>query len=171
MLENNINVLEWYKRCGRVRGAAKYGYASPERDELWVCWKTAKGAGTVCCGRCAWVRSVANCGRASPERGEVWVVRSGARRTVAARAGKVRKRPSPRKSANREMVCMAVGRFFKTPIQNVFSENENGPTNPVPHTSACQERGGYMRGKKKKRNKKKKSPTHSRPLESARSNR
>jgi hypothetical protein len=88
----------------------------------------------------------------------VWVSESGARRTVAARAGKVRKRPSPRKSANREMVCMAVGRFFENPIQNVLSENQNGPTNPVPHTSACQERGGYMRGKKKKEKK-----SHSQP--------
>ena len=53
---------------------------------------------------------------------------------------------------------MGVGPFFENPIQNVFSENQNGPTNVDPHTGACQGCGRYMREEKKKEEEKKKNP-------------
>ena len=113
-------------------------WASPEQDEVWV-RRCVAGHGPLARGgrrRCGRVRSRTKCGLRPAVGG---------------------KRPSPRKSANREMICMAVGPFFENTIQNVFSENQNGPTNPNPHTGACQGCGRYMRGKEKK--KKKENPT------------
>lgn len=51
--------------------------------------------------------------------------------------------------AVREMVCMAVSRFLKLPIQIIFAENNFMGRKHLPHRPVCLDVGGYMRGEKK----------------------